>query len=81
MGVSMISPEGLAIRPRMPASWRICWAEPRAPESAMMKIGLNEGARFFSPVSSLRMFSAPISFIISSAMSSETCAQMSTTLL
>ena len=43
MGVSMISPDGLAIRPRMPASWRICWAEPRAPESAMMKIGLKDG--------------------------------------
>jgi hypothetical protein len=27
---------GLAIRPRMPASWRICACEPRAPESAMM---------------------------------------------
>src|SRR4051794_15412516 len=49
MGVSMISPEGFAIRPRMPASWRICWAEPRAPESAMMKIGLNEGCFFSLP--------------------------------
>ena len=36
IGVSMISPEGLAMRPRMPASCRICCAEPRAPESAMM---------------------------------------------
>ena len=36
IGVSMISPEGLAIRPRMAASCRICWVEPRAPESAMM---------------------------------------------
>jgi hypothetical protein len=26
IGVSMISPDGLAIRPRMPASWRICCA-------------------------------------------------------
>ena len=31
IGVSMISPSGFAIRPRMPASWRICAAEPRAP--------------------------------------------------
>jgi hypothetical protein len=31
MGVSMISPEGLAMRPRMAASWRICCFEPRAP--------------------------------------------------
>ncbi|MNC98078.1 hypothetical protein D3C83_159320 [compost metagenome] len=36
IGVSMIEPSGLAIRPRMPASWRICACEPRAPESAMM---------------------------------------------
>jgi hypothetical protein len=36
IGVSMIEPSGLAIRPRMPASWRICAAEPRAPESAIM---------------------------------------------
>ena len=36
MGVSMISPEGLAIRPRMPASCRICCLLPRAPLSAMM---------------------------------------------
>src|SRR5256885_1802974 len=36
MGVSMMEPSGLAIRPRMPASWRICAAEPRAPESAIM---------------------------------------------
>ncbi len=36
IGVSMISPDGLAIRPRIPASWRICLSEPRAPESAIM---------------------------------------------
>ena len=36
MGVSMISPEGLAISPRIPASCRIWWALPRAPESAIM---------------------------------------------
>jgi len=35
MGVSMISPEGRAINPRMPESWRICCFDPRAPESAM----------------------------------------------
>ena len=37
-GRSMISPFGLAIRPRMPASWRICLNEPRAPELAIMKM-------------------------------------------
>jgi hypothetical protein len=36
IGLSMISPDGLAIRPRMPASWRICAGEPRAPECAIM---------------------------------------------
>ena len=36
IGVSMISPDGFAINPRMPASWRICCFDPRAPESAMM---------------------------------------------
>ena len=41
IGRSMISPFGFAIRPRMPASWRICLNEPRAPELAIMKIGLS----------------------------------------
>ena len=36
MGVSMTSPEGLDISPRIPASCRTCSLEPRAPESAMM---------------------------------------------
>ena len=36
VSVSMTSPEGLAIKPRMPESWRICCFDPRAPESAMM---------------------------------------------
>ena len=31
IGRSMISPFGFAIRPRMPASWRICLNDPRAP--------------------------------------------------
>ena len=36
----MTSPEGLAINPRIPESCRICCFDPRAPESAMTKIGL-----------------------------------------
>jgi hypothetical protein len=36
IGLSMISPEGLAIRPRMPASCFICAGEPRAPECDIM---------------------------------------------
>ena len=39
IGRSMISPFGFAIRPRMPASWRIWLNDPRAPELAIMKIG------------------------------------------
>ena len=38
IGRSMISPFGLAIKPRMPASWRIWLNDPRAPELAIMKI-------------------------------------------
>ncbi len=40
MGRSMISPEGLAMRPRIPESCLICWRLPRAPESTIMKSGL-----------------------------------------
>ena len=46
-GRSMMSPFGLAIRPRMPASWRICLNEPRAPELAIMKIGFRT-SRFWT---------------------------------
>jgi hypothetical protein len=48
IGVSMTSPEGLDIRPRMPASWRTCSREPRAPESAIRNIGLNSPFSFSS---------------------------------
>ncbi len=72
IGVSMTSPEGLDIRPRMPASWRTCSREPRAPESAIRLIGLN------SPVSSSTCF---ISRNISSETFSVTRCQMSMILL
>ena len=36
IGRSMISPFGLAMSPRMPASWRIWLNDPRAPELAIM---------------------------------------------
>ncbi len=48
IGRSMISPFGLAMRPRMPASWRICENEPRAPELAIMKMGLSSSRCSFS---------------------------------
>ena len=40
IGVSMIAPVVLAIRPRIPASWRICFSLPLAPESTIMNTGL-----------------------------------------
>jgi hypothetical protein len=46
IGVSMMAPLGLAIRPRMPANWRICSTPPRAPEWAIRKIGLRYGTTF-----------------------------------
>ena len=36
IGRSMISPFGLVMGPRMPASWRIWVNDPRAPELAIM---------------------------------------------
>ena len=41
MGNSSVLPLGEAIRPRMPASWLTCAALPRAPESVIMRMGLN----------------------------------------
>ena len=55
IGRSMISPFGLAIRPRMPASWRIWENEPRAPELAIIAIGFSgvRCARSALPTSSV----------------------------
>src|SRR5918995_1906734 len=39
IGVSMISPDGLAIRPRIPPSWRIWSTEPRALDFYIMLMG------------------------------------------
>ena len=41
IGRSMMSPFGFAIRPRMPASWRSCANDPRAPELAIMNSGFS----------------------------------------
>ena len=83
IGVGMISPEGLAIRPRMPASWRICCVLPRAPESTIMKIGFRPAARP-RPACSLRR-SGCSSCWSSASSAPATCsvawAQMSMTLL
>ena len=40
IGRGMMSPFGLATRPRMAATWRICIMFPEAPELTIMKIGL-----------------------------------------
>ena len=71
IGCSMISPDGLAIRPRMPASWRICAGDPRAPEWLIIHTEL-----VGVPTSCLL-----ISFIIAPATSSVQRDQASTTLL
>src|SRR5208337_4218750 len=71
IGVSIISPVGFAISPRIPESWRICCFDPRAPESAMTKIGLR------APVLS----SCCMAENISSATFSVMADQISTTLL
>ncbi len=71
IGVSIISPEGFAIRPLIPASCFIWAADPRAPESAI----INTEFIFFSSETE------DISPIISSATWSVHSDQTSTTLL
>ena len=71
IGCSMISPEGLAIKPRMPANWRICAGDPRAPEWLIIHTEL-----VGVPISCLL-----ISFIMAAATSSVQRDQASTTLL
>ena len=49
IGRGIMSPRGLATRPRMPAIWRTCIMFPRAPEPTIMSMGLNFSAlRSFS---------------------------------
>ena len=76
----MISPEGFAISPLIPASCRIWSLLPLAPESAIMKIGLKLFALTFWPLRP-DTSSTAISAIISEAIVSVDWAQMSTTLL
>ena len=80
IGVSIMEPSGLAIRPRMPASWRICAAEPRAPESAIMYTELKEFCLTVSPLA-LMTSSVPSLPIMALATWSLVRDQMSTTLL
>ena len=76
IGVSIISPDGLAINPLMPANCFICAAEPLAPEFAIIK------TEFVSILSFGIIFVADeISFIISLATKSVHLDQTSTTLL
>ena len=71
IGVAMISPEGLVISPRMPASCLIWAVEPRAPESAIIHTELTGSPGF----------TALMDFIISSATFSLQAVQASTSLL
>ena len=61
MGSSMVRPVVSAISPRIPASCLICWLEPRAPESAIMKILLY----LSSPASRTSVNSLSVSFHVS----------------
>ncbi len=69
IGRSMISPFGLAMRPRIPASWRICEAEPRAPEVAIIAIGFI-GSRWPSSASPTSLVAESHSPVTSSWRSS-----------
>ena len=61
IGSSIVLPVVSAISPRMPASCLICWLEPRAPESAIIKILLY----LSSPDSSTSVSSLSVSFHVS----------------
>src|SRR5690606_36967669 len=80
IGVSMIEPSGRAIRPRIPASWRICAGEPRAPESAYINTELKEDCCSSLP-SRLITVSLEIPSIIDLATKSLAREQISITLL
>ena len=71
IGCSMISPDGLAIRPRMPASCFIWAGLPRAPEWLIIHTALVGRPGFW----------LEISFIIAACTSSVQRDQASTTLL
>ena len=61
IGVSIISPDGFAIKPRIPASCRICCLLPLAPESAIIKTGLKELLKLSLSSISLNIASAILS--------------------
>ena len=61
IGSSMVLPVVSAINPRIPASCLICLSEPRAPESAIMKMLLY----LSSPVRSAVVSSSSVSFQVS----------------
>ena len=74
IGLSIISPDGFAIRPRIPANCFIWAAEPLAPLSAIINTEL-----IFNPSDVFSV--AEIPFIISPATLSVHLDQASTTLL
>ena len=77
IGVSIISPEGFAIKPRIPANCFIWAAEPLAPESAI----INTEFKLLVLLSKLFLVGEEIFFIISIATKSVHLDQASTTLL
>ena len=66
IGLGIMSPRGLATKPRMPAIWRTCIMFPRAPESTITSIGLNRSACnasiIFSVTSAVAAFQISTSF-------------------
>ena len=80
IGVSIISPEGFAIRPLIPASCLICCELPLAPESAIIYIEL-KSVPFSTFPSIILLSSDSRSLNISSETCSFTCAQISIILL
>ena len=80
IGVSIIEPSGLAIKPLMPANCLIWAGEPLAPESANIKTELNESLITTFPSESV-ISSEEILSIIDLAIISLALDQMSITLL
>ena len=76
IGVSIISPEGFAINPLIPANCFICAAEPLAPESAIIKTEFVSIRPFLCVLTLEEIF-----FIIAFATKSVVFDHTSTTLL
>ena len=66
IGRGMMSPFGLATRPRIPAIWRTCMMFPRAPEPTIMSTELNFSVFMLASMASLTRSVASVQISISS---------------